>query len=566
MCPDIVETKLLTQRQRLWEPDKHVIDKWAVLYNLQKDYVDRMKPKLDQMKSYDEVLGEKLKKEKADKENLSNLIQFQNKVNGDMKTKSENSNRFYNEDDSDDTNQSYSNSKTAATKKNGNRLSDFNKLLLKELNEEKSKQKKITSTNKEKLTETMKNFFKNNINNESINSDMSQIKTSYTNDNFQQGTNTPIFPNPYPQLNPMSDTQLGSPVYMPMNRPIPMPSPIINYNHVDQSLVMNPLPIQDPLIDFDKTIQNDDCNEENIITKKEIIVRKKITPENNVNNTCVNPVTQNNNTDSESLKNIFNNTTVNPKTNNTQVNTVIKKVKHKTHHKPATSNKNRTNKTRVVKTTKTILSKRNVAMSKNSTNSTNFHSDEEKSLKKSKETISDDSLKNKLESFLQQKESRILSDDDMFKLYLKLENNSHISSEEEPSEEILDSDEDPMEQINRKIVSPPQMSTFLETAEFVNYNKNLFETLINKSSNFNLETQRRGRRRSRFPDPQWDCAESQISKLVMYLCEEEVSFSYQKYCKPIFEQINTMVESFLYHDNNLEICQNLHMCPVTVDI
>ena len=94
----------------------------------------------------------------------------------------------------------------------------------------------------------------------------------------------------------------------------------------------------------------------------------------------------------------------------------------------------------------------------------------------------------------------------------------------------------------------------------------MFETLIKKSENYNLETQRRGRRRSRFPDPQWDCAEAQIAKLVRYLCEEEVSISYQKYCKPIFEQINTMIESYLYHDNNLEICQNLHMCPVSVDI
>mgnify|MGYP002380371708 CR=1 FL=1 len=109
-------------------------------------------------------------------------------------------------------------------------------------------------------------------------------------------------------------------------------------------------------------------------------------------------------------------------------------------------------------------------------------------------------------------------------------------------------------------------SSFLETMDNVHFDKNLFDTLIKKSDNYNLETQRRGRRRSRFPDPQWDCAETQIGKIVRYLCEEEVSSSYQKYCKPIFEQINTLIESYLYHDNNIEICQNLHMCPVTVDI
>jgi len=120
--------------------------------------------------------------------------------------------------------------------------------------------------------------------------------------------------------------------------------------------------------------------------------------------------------------------------------------------------------------------------------------------------------------------------------------------------------------VNNQIKNPPMIfSSFLESNDNIHFDKNLFETLIKKSENFNLETQRRGRRRSRFPDPQWDCAETQIAKLVRYLCEEEISSSYQKYCKPIFEQINTMIESFLYHDNNLEICQNLHMCPVSVD-
>jgi hypothetical protein len=142
--------------------------------------------------------------------------------------------------------------------------------------------------------------------------------------------------------------------------------------------------------------------------------------------------------------------------------------------------------------------------------------------------------------------------------------NFHKSKFEMSSDPIFDSQSELMAVENEKILNPPPIS-FLETNEIVSFDKNLFNSLISKS-NFNLETQRRGRRRSRFPDPQWDCAEAQIAKLVRYLCEEEMSASYQKYCKPIFEQINTMIESFLYHDNNLEVCQNIHMCPVTVDI
>lgn len=130
-------------------------------------------------------------------------------------------------------------------------------------------------------------------------------------------------------------------------------------------------------------------------------------------------------------------------------------------------------------------------------------------------------------------------------------------------EQILNKDEENI--MDKKIENPP-FDSFITTKEDVHFDKSFFNNLIERSKNFNLETQRRGRRRSRFPDPQWDCAEMQVSKIVRYLCEEEMSATYQKYCKPIFEQINTMIESFLYHDNNLEVCQNLHMCPVTIDI
>jgi len=138
------------------------------------------------------------------------------------------------------------------------------------------------------------------------------------------------------------------------------------------------------------------------------------------------------------------------------------------------------------------------------------------------------------------------------------------SNPEESIIENFENENSNFKNLESRIANPPP--SFLELEDNLRMDTNFFESLIKQSENFNLETQRRGRRRSRFPDPQWDCAETQIAKLVRYLCEEEVSASYQKYCKPIFEQINTMIESFLYHDNNLEICQNLHMCPVSVDL
>ena len=56
MCPDIVETKLLNQREREWRPDPQVINKWTVLYNLQKDYMSRIQPQIQAMKSYDDIM------------------------------------------------------------------------------------------------------------------------------------------------------------------------------------------------------------------------------------------------------------------------------------------------------------------------------------------------------------------------------------------------------------------------------------------------------------------------------------------------------------------------------
>lgn len=120
--------------------------------------------------------------------------------------------------------------------------------------------------------------------------------------------------------------------------------------------------------------------------------------------------------------------------------------------------------------------------------------------------------------------------------------------------------------LKEEIDNPPSLnfSSFIESEDpKVDID---FYKLIDTSENYNIETMRRGRRSQKYPDPQWDCAELQIGKILKYLCDEEVSRSYQKYCKVLFKQLNTITESLLYHDNNIELCQNVHMCPLTSEI
>lgn len=126
MCPDIVETKLMYEREREWKPDPQVINKWTVLYNLQKDYLQRIKPSIDGMKNYQDVLTEKIKKEKQEKENLQNLIQFQNKVNSDLRKTDNIKNNSFDSDDKkcDDEDLKYKNNKIIAPAKNNNYLNE----------------------------------------------------------------------------------------------------------------------------------------------------------------------------------------------------------------------------------------------------------------------------------------------------------------------------------------------------------------------------------------------------------------------------------------------------------
>jgi len=116
MCPDIVETKLKFERERNWNPDPQMVNKWTVLFNLQKDYLKRIKPSLDGIKNYNSIFNEKIKKQKIERQNLENLIQFQNKVNSDLANKDAIKRTKFDSDNKecDDEEMKYKNNKIAA--------------------------------------------------------------------------------------------------------------------------------------------------------------------------------------------------------------------------------------------------------------------------------------------------------------------------------------------------------------------------------------------------------------------------------------------------------------------
>ena len=72
--------------------------------------------------------------------------------------------------------------------------------------------------------------------------------------------------------------------------------------------------------------------------------------------------------------------------------------------------------------------------------------------------------------------------------------------------------------------------------------------------------------RRKFPDDKWLCAEEKIGGLIKELCKNEISFSYQKYCNAIYQQFDIVIERTLFHDNSLEMCQKINMCPYKIEI
>jgi hypothetical protein len=461
MCPDIVETKLLNQREREWRPDPQVINKWTVLYNLQKDDMSRIQPQIQAMKGYDDIMHQKIIKEKAEKQNLANLIQFQNKVNGDLK-KGDQDYKFDSEENCDDEAKFKHNQVVGPVKPN---LTDFNKLLVSEMRNNRKdlhdvSKSNLDPANKSMLMNSIKNFFtnKNGFNFKEQESDIKNNSEDSLKDKI-------------PEANFVNENMMN-----------------ININ--DDAIKSS--------VDFDKIISGIKLKKGE---KIEYLGTSVGSPYANFDQSKVN----------EKLTKI----------NEEVGKPVISKVNFMNGNE---------NKSEIKKTEPKL----------NNNIKSNIH--------KNKETKKTD-----VEPILLQKSE-----------ISETSKTLHKNKFETNSDAVLDTS-DSISEENNKILNPPQFSSFVESTETVSLEKNVLSNLDSKS-NFNMETQRRGRRRSRFPDPQWDCAEAQIAKLVRYLCEEEMSSAYQKYCKPIFEQINTMIESFLYHDNHLEICQNIHMCPVTVDI
>lgn len=64
--------------------------------------MERIKPEIENVKNYDKQIHERLLKEKIEKENLANLIQFQNKVNSDLAHTSNPYSNEFNKDHCDD--------------------------------------------------------------------------------------------------------------------------------------------------------------------------------------------------------------------------------------------------------------------------------------------------------------------------------------------------------------------------------------------------------------------------------------------------------------------------------
>jgi hypothetical protein len=70
-----------------------------------------------------------------------------------------------------------------------------------------------------------------------------------------------------------------------------------------------------------------------------------------------------------------------------------------------------------------------------------------------------------------------------------------------------------------------------------------------EKEHLNPKSLRRLRREDSHPDPAWDCLYRNVEHLLHFICEQEVSKSYVKYCRPMFERVDVMTESWIYHDS-----------------
>jgi hypothetical protein len=577
MCPDIVETKLLNQREREWKPDPQVINKWTILYNLQKDYMERILPQIEATKKYDDVIHKKILKEKAEKDNLANLIQFQNKVNGDLqKSHKEMTTKFDSDKADDDQLLHYKHLQTVGPSKPS--LTDFNKNLLDKMRQNQITKTNQTSksslnpTNKSILMKHMKNFLMKNGGFSFKEIPLENFRESH---NSQKGLDN--------SFKSLSYTQGKIPESKIINEDL------INYNINDEAVKSS--------VNFDKIVSGIKLNNGEKIKYlgtsvgspygglNESTIKDKITKMNEeVGKPVINKV---NFMNEHKQKKIVNK--VEHKNFEQKFEAAMGKVKNSSHKEEVKINHHEAEpkvkeQKKIERNTNSVSGEKNLN-SKDRKENNELNSNLSINTNQLKNNITKNRQEAQVKNELKLEKTEIepatvfaQKSEKAFNINVpnvinavensfpnSFNNNFQRRSKFEfASDPVIDMQSEQEGAEHNKILNPPPIS-FLETSDVISFDRNLFNNLISKS-NFNLETQRRGRRRSRFPDPQWDCAEAQIAKLVRYLCEEEVSASYQKYCKPIFEQINTMIESYLYHDNNLEVCQNIHMCPVTVDI
>ena len=630
MCPDVVETQFLSQRNRQWKPDSELMNKWISMYNIEKNHYDRVKGNMEKLKDYDKILLEKNIKKKIELNNLANLVQFQNKVNEDIQKHKEiahikdvveqsffnmkspeilpnNINNF--NDIKDPINNSYqsvssnkpdenvesyfntknqiNNSKTNALPlQNEDEISKLNKNNLQsKMNEFMSNDFKFKQTsNKNEEKSDKKDVFEDNSiwDKETINNEIPEKAQPllYSNGNINYNFQNLIENIKLPEGQSITymGTSVGNP-FSTVNNSQNNKNDKANLKIINNNLNQN---------------ENDKVNEKNENQLVEI-------PVNEVNN--LSNDTQEKKDNDNNLSNVENKLNTNE---SEQVNTNLNEFKKN-------SNEIIDN---IYKNNNTIVQEINNKENKNQTNSSpkNTQSDEinftevnlqkkqNNNLKqiktKSKFDIVQEDLRELEANTSEQKKINealinALQDKTTYKNFdprnpkiinpppmenpnasLIQQNNLKLSSiNQNQITENINMDEANhnmiFQDMNNKISNPPQFTSFMELKQSIktieDSNKELIQTILKRNKNFNIETLRRGRRRSRFPDPQWDCVETQIAKLLRYLCEEEISLSFQKYCKPLFQQISTIVESFLYHDNNIEICQNVHMCPNTSD-
>jgi hypothetical protein len=510
LCPDIVDTKLLKQKERQWQPDPQVLSKWTNMYNLQEDYVKRVLPKFQATMNYDNVLKQKQASEKIRMENADIMKQVQEKINNDLATKytPNNLNNLSMQNQDCEDNEFLRNTNIEANKFNialpsSNNVNSMND------NGFSSTSQQLDSGNLRLLKNRVQDFRNKN-------------KQGFA---FKQNNNMAGFENPSPNFNvnslingiPLNNVEgveyLGSTIGdTDLNKG--------NNNETTDNNANNVAEIENVFNEIKKKLKFVKMKQSELQQNR--IVNNANTPHN------VNPTPE---SGSSSLKtqNIQN-----PQITTQQEEQKADNVIHQNQQQIISNGKNNN---LSIETNISPTADNKAYNNNNNNNSTNQNN-------------------NKPNSRFTQKETPVLEDLVNSELTKK---KTELNIKDEDAEPILD--ESSFQNLNHNIINPPSIS-FLNLSEKISEE----DVIQNQTGSFNLETQRRGRRRSRFPDPQWDCAEIQIAKLVKYLCEDEISISFQKYCKPIFQQINTMIESYLYHDNSLEICQNMHMCPITVDI